>query len=299
MGSAPGAIKFTGALLADIYLGKIQTWSDPAIKALNPDLKLPDAKIAVVRRSDGSGTTFNFTDYLSKVSPQWREKVGSDLLVSWPTGTGAKGNDGVSQTVRQIKNSIGYVEYAHAVQTKLSYALVQNRAGEFVKPDARELPGRRGERGLGEGERFPSAADGRARRRGLSDRRDGLRADAQADRLAAASAGRLQLLPMGAGKGRQGRRRARLRAAPGGAGEADQGLLVDDLQGPHVKAALRPSGSGPCCELLEDGAVAARGRQGFTPRCRATIPNVRFSYDTSVKPCASISRAKAACVGKA
>ena len=94
-GVAPGAIKLTGPLLADIYLGKIQSWSDPAIKALNPDLKLPDAKIAVVHRSDGSGTTYNFTDYLSKVSPQWREKVGSDLLVTWPTGTGAKGNDGV------------------------------------------------------------------------------------------------------------------------------------------------------------------------------------------------------------
>ena len=135
-GVGPGAIKFTGELLADIYLGKIQNWADPAIKALNPDLKLPDAKIAVVRRSDGSGTTYNFTNYLSKASPQWREKVGSDLLVSWPTGTGAKGNDGVSQAVRQVKNSIGYVEYAHAVQTKLSYALVQNRAGKFVKPDA-------------------------------------------------------------------------------------------------------------------------------------------------------------------
>ena len=135
-GVGPGEIRFTGELLADIYLGKILTWADPAIKAINPSLKLPDAKIAVVRRADGSGTTFNFTNYLSKVSPQWREKVGSDLLVSWPTGVGAKGNDGVSQAVRQTKNAIGYVEFAHALQTKLSYALIQNQAGKFVTPDA-------------------------------------------------------------------------------------------------------------------------------------------------------------------
>jgi phosphate transport system substrate-binding protein len=134
-GVAAGEIRFTGELLADIYLGKVQDWSDPAIKALNPSLKLPDAKIAVVRRSDGSGTTFNFTDYLSRMSPQWREKVGSDLQVPWPTGTGAKGNDGVAQAVRQTKNAIGYVEYAQAIQSKLSFGLVRNRAGNFVKPE--------------------------------------------------------------------------------------------------------------------------------------------------------------------
>ena len=134
-GVGVGEMRFTGELLADIYLGKVQNWSDPAIKALNPSLKLPDAKIAVVRRSDGSGTTFNFTDYLSKVSPQWREKVGSDLQVPWPTGTGAKGNDGVAQAVRQTKNSIGYVEYAQGLQSKLSYGLIRNRANNFVKPE--------------------------------------------------------------------------------------------------------------------------------------------------------------------
>ena len=99
-GVGPGQLKLTGELLADIYLGKIQNWADPAIKALNPDLKLPDAKIVLVHRSDGSGTTYNFTNYLSKMSPQWRDTVGFDLLVKWPSGTGAKGNDGVSRTVR-------------------------------------------------------------------------------------------------------------------------------------------------------------------------------------------------------
>jgi phosphate transport system substrate-binding protein len=133
-GVGPGDIQFTGPVLADIFMGKIQNWSDPAIKQLNPSLKLPDAKIAVVHRSDGSGTTYNFTDYLSKVSPEWRGKMGSDLLVRWPGGTGAKGNDGVSRTVRQTRNSIGYVEFAHALKTNLSYAALRNHAGQFIKP---------------------------------------------------------------------------------------------------------------------------------------------------------------------
>lgn len=134
-GIGPGQMKFTGPLLADIFLGKVTNWSDPAIKALNGDLKLPDAKIAVVRRSDGSGTTYNFTNYLSKLSPEFRDKIGSDLLVKWPDGTtGAKGNDGISYTVRNTKNSIGYVEYAHAVFTGLSYAVIRNQTGAFVSP---------------------------------------------------------------------------------------------------------------------------------------------------------------------
>ena len=153
-GVAPGAICFDGAVLADIFLGKIDNWSDPAIKALNPDLKLPDTKIAVIRRSDGSGTTFNFTDYLSRQSPAFKEKIGSDLMVPWPVGTGAKGNDGVSQAVKQTKNSIGYVEFAQALQTKLSYATIKNRAGQWITPDHEELPGRGRWRGMGQDRGF-------------------------------------------------------------------------------------------------------------------------------------------------
>lgn len=138
-GVAPGAIRFDGPALADIFLGKIDNWSDPAIKALNPDLKLPDAKIAVIRRSDGSGTTFNFTDYLSRQSAAFKEKVGSDLMVPWPVGSGAKGNDGVSAAVKQTKNSIGYVEFAQALQAKLSYATLRNRSGEWVQPDPKSF----------------------------------------------------------------------------------------------------------------------------------------------------------------
>lgn len=134
-GVTSGQLKLTGPLLADVYLGKIAKWSDPALAALNPGLRLPDAPIAVIRRADGSGTTFNFTDYLSKISPEWKLKVGSALLVPWPTGTGAKGNEGVARAVQQTRNSIGYVEYAQARQVGLAHALLQNRAGRFVAPD--------------------------------------------------------------------------------------------------------------------------------------------------------------------
>jgi phosphate transport system substrate-binding protein len=134
-GVTPGEIKFTGPLLADIFLGKVSSWSDPAIKAINPTVKLPDAKIAVVRRSDGSGTTFNFTNYLSRVSAEWKDNVGSDLMVKWPLGEGAKGNDGIAQAVKRTPNSISYIEFAQALQAKLAYASLQNKAGKFIKPD--------------------------------------------------------------------------------------------------------------------------------------------------------------------
>ena len=134
-GVAPGAIRFTGPVLADIYLGKIKSWGDKAIADLNPGLKLPADPITVVRRSDGSGTTFLWTDYLSKVSPEWKEKVGSSTAVAWPEGVGGKGNEGVSAYVQRIKGSIGYVEYAYAKKNKMSYGQVQNRDGQFVQPD--------------------------------------------------------------------------------------------------------------------------------------------------------------------
>ncbi len=134
-GITPGQLKLTGAVLGDIYLGKIAKWSDPAIAALNPGVKLPDAAIAVVRRADGSGTSFLFTNYLSKVNPEWKSKVGEGTAVNWPTGAGGKGNEGVSAFVQRLPNSIGYVEYAYAKQNKMSYVLMQNKDGAFVKPD--------------------------------------------------------------------------------------------------------------------------------------------------------------------
>jgi len=128
-------LRLTGQVLADIYQGKITKWNDPAITALNPGLKLPDAQIAVVRRADGSGTTFIFTNYLSKVSADWKAKVGEGTAVNWPTGAGGKGNEGVSAFVQRLPNSIGYVEYAYAKQNKMPYALLQNASGNFVAPD--------------------------------------------------------------------------------------------------------------------------------------------------------------------
>src|SRR6201987_5152158 len=133
-GVKPGDMVFDGTTLADIYLGKITKWDDPAIKKLNPNVKLPSDAITVVRRSDGSGTTFNFTDYLSKVSADWKSKVGSGTAVEWPVGVGAKGNEGVSGNVGQAKNTIGYVEYAYAKQNKLTYTALVNKAGKTVQP---------------------------------------------------------------------------------------------------------------------------------------------------------------------
>jgi phosphate transport system substrate-binding protein len=135
-GLQPGQIKLTGAVLADIYLGKITKWNDPAIAKLNAGVSLPNQAIAVVHRSDGSGTTFIFADYLAKVNPEWKSKVGVNTSIQWPTGLGGKGNEGVAATVTRTDGAIGYVEYAYAKQNKLTYALMQNQAGQFVAPES-------------------------------------------------------------------------------------------------------------------------------------------------------------------
>ena len=134
-GIAPGAMVLDGKVLGDIYLGKITMWNDPAIKALNPSLNLPANKIAVVRRADSSGTSFNFTNYLSKVNAEWKSKVGEGKSVNWPTGVGGKGNEGVAAYVGRLPNSIGYVEYAYVKQNKMTYARMKNAAGVVVSPD--------------------------------------------------------------------------------------------------------------------------------------------------------------------
>jgi len=134
-GITPGQVRFSGQLLGDIYLGKITKWNDPALTALNPGVPLPDAAIAVVRRADGSGTTFIFTNYLSKVNAEWKGKVGEGAAVNWPTGAGGKGNEGVAAFVQRLPNSIGYVEYSYAKANKMSHVLMRNAAGSFVAPD--------------------------------------------------------------------------------------------------------------------------------------------------------------------
>jgi len=135
-GVQPGKLRLTGPLLADIFAGKVKSWNDQAITSINPGLALPATNIAVVHRSDGSGTTFNFTHYLSQVSPAWKSGPGEGKTVNFPTGVGGKGNEGVAGYVKQIPNSIGYVEYAYVVQNHMAYAALQNSAGNFVVPSA-------------------------------------------------------------------------------------------------------------------------------------------------------------------
>ena len=134
-GIQPGQLKFTGRLLGDIYLGKVKKWNDPAIAKLNPGVKLPDQEIAPIYRSDGSGTTFLFTNYLSKVNADFKGAVGEGTSVKFPAGVGGKGNEGVASYVQKLDGSIGYVEYAYAKQNKLAYTMLQNRSGKFVEPD--------------------------------------------------------------------------------------------------------------------------------------------------------------------
>jgi len=134
-GIEAGKVRLTGPLLADIYLGKVKKWNDPAIAKLNAGVNLPDQAISAVYRSDGSGTTFLYTNYLSKVSSDWKSTVGEGTAVKWPTGVGGKGNEGVANYVSRIDGAIGYVEYAYAKQNKLAYAMMQNRDGQFVSPD--------------------------------------------------------------------------------------------------------------------------------------------------------------------
>ena len=138
-GLEAGKLRLSGALLADIFLGKIKTWNDPAIAALNPGVALPALRITVVHRSDGSGTTFNFVNYLSKVSPEWKKNVGEGTAVRWPTGVGGKGNEGVTAYVKQIKGAIGYIELSYALTNKVAYAQLQNAEGQFVQASAASI----------------------------------------------------------------------------------------------------------------------------------------------------------------
>ncbi|HVI25198.1 MAG TPA: phosphate ABC transporter substrate-binding protein PstS [Xanthomonadaceae bacterium] len=133
-GVASGAMKLDGALLADIFLGKVKMWNDPRIVALNGGIRLPARKITVVHRSDGSGTTFNFANYLSKVSPAWKRQVGEGTSLKWPTGIGGKGNEGVAAYVKQVSGGIGYVELSYALQNGMAYARLKNAAGRYVLP---------------------------------------------------------------------------------------------------------------------------------------------------------------------
>ena len=177
-GVAPGAIKFTGPVLADIYLGKIKKWNEKPIADLNPSLKLPDELITVVRRSDGSGTTFIWTDYLSKVSPEWKQKVGSSTAVSWPEGVGGKGNEGVAAYVQRIKGAIGYVEYAYAKRNKMAHGARAEPGRAVRAARRRHVPGGRRVRRLEERAGLLPDPDRPAGQDQLADHRRELHPDA-------------------------------------------------------------------------------------------------------------------------
>lgn len=156
-GLKPGELRLTGQILADIYLGKIKKWNDAAIQELNPNVKLPDQAIGVVRRADGSGTSAIFTNYLSKASSEWKQKIGEGTAVQWPLGLGGKGNEGVSAFVQRLPGAIGYVEYAYAKQNKLAHAQLRNAAGNFVQPDEKSVQAAAA--GWGEGGNYDHPTD--------------------------------------------------------------------------------------------------------------------------------------------
>ena len=176
-GIKPGELTLDGPTLANIYLGKITKWNDPAIAKLNPNAKLPATAIVVVHRSDGSGTTFIWTDYLSKISPEWKDKVGESTAVEWPVGIGAKGNEGVANNTVNTVGAIGYVEYAYAKQNKMTYAKMINAAGKTVDPELRHVRGGRRRRAVEHGQGFLRDPDQCAGRQVVADRRLDLHPD--------------------------------------------------------------------------------------------------------------------------
>ena len=214
-GIEAGKLRLNGQVLGDIFLGKITKWNDPAIKALNPALNLPDTAIAVVHRADGSGTSFNFTNYLSKVNAEWKTKVGEGSAPNWPLGTGGKGNEGVSAFVQRIPGSIGYVEYAYAKQSKMPYASMQNAAGNFVLPDDTTFQAAAAGRRLGE-EQLLRDPDQPGRQGRMADRCVDVHHDAQDPGQAGAGRRGAEVLRLVVQERRQARRGPRLRRVAAG-----------------------------------------------------------------------------------
>ncbi len=226
-GIAPGQIKLTGQVLGDIYLGKITKWNDAALTALNPGVPLPDEAISPVRRADGSGTSFIFTNYLSKANPDWKAKVGEGTAVNWPTGAGGKGNEGVAAFVQRLPNSIGYVEYAYAKQNKMTYTLLKNKDGNFVPPDAENF--KAAAAGADWSKTLLPGADRPGRQGRLADQRSDLHPDVQDAGKARQCSQRAQVLRLGVRQRRQDGRRARVRSAAG----VGQGPRPQVLDGEH------------------------------------------------------------------
>ena len=212
-GVAAGQLKLTGEVLADIFNGKITKWNDAKIAQVNQGVTLPNAAITPVYRSDGSGTTSVFTTYLSQVSESWKSGPGAGASVQWPVGQGGKGNEGVAALVKQVPNSIGYVEYAYAKQNSIPFAQLQNKNGKFVGARGQDLPGRRRQRRLEVGSRLRHLADEPARRRGLADHGADLHPGSQEPGEAGAGGRGPEVLRLVLQERRQDGGRTRLRSA--------------------------------------------------------------------------------------
>ena len=226
-GIKSGDVTLDGPTLGKIFLGEIKNWDDPAIAKLNPKAKLPKQAIAVVHRSDGSGTTFIFTNYLSKVSADWKSKVGANTAVEWPVGIGAKGNEGVANNVANTKGSIGYVEYAYAKQNKLTTTKMINKDGKAVSPTAETFHGGGGRRRLGERAGLLHDPDQLGRRQVLADRRRHLHPAAEAAEGRGGDHRGAQVLRLGLQERRQDGAGPRLRPDAGQRREADRGELEE------------------------------------------------------------------------
>jgi phosphate transport system substrate-binding protein len=270
-GIQPGALKLTGPVLADIYLGKIKKWNEKPIADLNGSLKLPDEPIAVVRRSDGSGTTFIWTDYLSKVSDEWKTKVGSSTAVSWPEGVGGKGNEGVAAYVQRIKGSIGYVEYAYAKRNKMSHVSVQNKEGQFVQPDDTSFQAAAAYADWKNAPGFYQILTQPARQDDVADHGRELHPAAGEDGQAAERRGSPEVLRLGLQERPEDGRRARLRAAAAGRRQGHRGVVEGADQGSGRQAGVAGglSASSPLNNLERGQSRFPGTKVGFGHRqCR-------------------------------
>ena len=238
-GIKSGDLTLDGPTLAKIFLGEIRRWNDAAIRKLNPNAKLPSQAILVVRRSDGSGTTFAFTDYLAKVSADWKTKIGSTVAVEWPTGIGANGNEGVAASVARTRGAIGYVEYAYATQHRLTYTKLDQPRRQGGRSRDRGVRGRRRQRRLGGGAGLRRDPHQPGRRGDVADRGRDLRAHAQAAERSRRHCCRVEIFRLGFRQGRQDGRGARLRADAGQGGRRRAEPLGLADQGSRRQAGLR------------------------------------------------------------
>ena len=266
-GARPGQVKMSGPVLADIYAGAIKTWNDPRITKLNPGLHFPAKEITPVHRSDGSGTTFNFTHYLSQVSPGWKSKFGEGATVSWNGGIGGKGNEGVAGYVKQIPYSIGYVEYAYVVQNKMAYTMMQNSAGKFDRPKRKILRCRGGNRRLDPCQGFLPGDDQRAGSERVPDHRIDIRADVQAAEGRRRNRGGQEVLQLGVGKGTAAGAGPRLRSASRAAGEAypDLRRIDHQVRGKQPKKTARRGRAVFLCFVVEGISGRADGPDQVRP----------------------------------